>query len=100
MDLFSTKIAKQAARIFKQIYQDNTYAPVREVIQSWGRGLLERSGEQTKFVKEFQTTFNSALWELYLNEMFIRLDYSVDYTKTVPISVLLHRQATSLTSKL
>lgn len=69
---------------FKQIYQDNTYAPVREVIQSWGRGLLERSGEQTKFVKEFQTTFNSALWELYLNEMFIRLDYSVDYTKDSP----------------
>lgn len=85
MDLFSTKIAKNKLHeSFKQIYQDNTYAPVREVIQSWGRGLLERSGEQTKFVKEFQTTFNSALWELYLNEMFIRLDYSVDYTKDSP----------------
>ncbi|WP_447413110.1 hypothetical protein, partial [Clostridium perfringens] len=46
--------------------------------------MLQRSGESTKFVNEFQTTFNSALWELYLNEMFIRLGYSVDYTKDSP----------------
>lgn len=85
MDLFSTKIAKNKLNEnFKIIYKDPKLSPVREVIQSWGRGLLQRSGEETKFVNEFQTTFNSALWELYLNEMFIRLGYSVDYTKHSP----------------
>ena len=85
MDLFSTKIAKNKLDdSFKLIYKDPKLASVREVIQSWGRGLLQRSGESTKFVNEFQTTFNSAFWELYLNEMFIRLGYSVDYTKDSP----------------
>ncbi|GDT06704.1 TPA: hypothetical protein ACROO9_002815 [Escherichia coli] len=85
MDLFSTKIATNKLHVsFKTIYKDPKLAPVRDVIQSWGRGLLERSGEQTKFVNEFQTTFNSAMWELYLNEMFIRLGYSIDYTKDSP----------------
>lgn len=85
MDLFSTKIATNKLHVnFKAIYKDPKLAPVREVIQSWGRGLLERSGEQAKFVNEFQTTFNSAMWELYLNEMFIRLGYSIDYTKDSP----------------
>lgn len=85
MDLFSTKIAKNKLHdSFKHIYKNNSYAPVRDIIQLWGRGLLERSGEQNKFVNEFQTTFNSALWELYLNEMFILLNYSVDYTKDSP----------------
>ncbi|CNG73344.1 TPA: hypothetical protein P0N76_001502 [Yersinia enterocolitica] len=85
MDLFSTKIAKNKLDdSFKLIYKDPKLASVREVIQSWGRGLLQRSGESTKFVNEFQTTFNSAFWELYLNEVFIRLGYSVDYTKDSP----------------
>lgn len=85
MDLFATKIAKNKLNdSFKHIYKDPKLASVREVIQSWGIGLLQRSGESTKFVNEFQTTFNSALWELYLNEIFIRLGYSVDYTKDSP----------------
>ncbi|EHI6978177.1 hypothetical protein J4962_004664, partial [Salmonella enterica subsp. enterica serovar Typhimurium] len=85
MSLFTIKRAKNKLHdSFKLIYHDKEYAPVRDVIQSWGKGLLERNGEQTKFVNEFQTTFNSALWELYLNEMFVRLGYSVDYTKDSP----------------
>lgn len=85
MDLFSTKIAtNKLNENFKLICKDPKLAPVREVLQSWARGLQQRSGEKTKFVNEFQTTFNSALWELYLNEMFIRLGYSVDYTKDSP----------------
>lgn len=85
MDLFSTKISKNKLNdSFKYIYKDPRFAPVREVIQSWAHGLQQRSGEKIKFVNEFQTTFNSALWELYLNEMFIRLGYSIDYTKDSP----------------
>lgn len=85
MDLFKTNLPQDKLhKSFKQIVTDPGYAPVRSVIQSWGRGLLERSGEQTKFVNEFQTTFNSAFWELYLNKLFIDLGFSVDYTKASP----------------
>ncbi|AWC79933.1 hypothetical protein M4Y22_004843 [Serratia marcescens] len=69
---------------FKIILEDPYYKPVHKVLQSWGEGLLERSGEQRKFVVEFQTTFNSSFWELYLNKSFKELGYSVDYTKDRP----------------
>jgi len=85
MDLFTTKIsANKLNPQFKEIYKKNEYENVRGVIQSWGNGLLSRNGEQRKFINEFQTTFNSAFWELFLNETFLRLGYSVDYTKVSP----------------
>lgn len=85
MDLFTTKISTNKLNPqFKEIYKNNEYEKVREVIQSWGNGLLSRSGEQRKFINEFQTTFNSAFWELFLNQTLIRLGYSVDYTKDSP----------------
>ena len=85
MDLFKVRLPKDKLdKSFRQIVTDPAYAPVRDVIQSWGKGLLERSGEQIKFVNEFQSTFNSAFWELYLNKLFIELGFSVDYTKASP----------------
>jgi len=85
MDLFNTKLPQNKLHAsFKEICSDPNYAPVKDVIQSWSKGLLERSGEQAKFINEFQTTFNSAFWELYLNKMIIELGFSVDYTKGSP----------------
>lgn len=85
MDLFKTKLPpNRLHESFKMIAGDPTYAPVRDVIQSWGQGLLDRAGEQAKFINEFQTTFNSAFWELYLNKMIIDLGFSVDYSKGSP----------------
>jgi hypothetical protein len=34
-----------------------------DVLTDWARGFIDRDG---KFVKEFQTTFNSCFWELYV----------------------------------
>lgn len=49
MDLFSTKISKNKLHeSFKKIYQDKEYELIRNVIQSWGEGLLDRCGEQEK----------------------------------------------------
>lgn len=85
MSLFETKIPENRLhRSFKQIVNDPKSAPVRDVIQSWAAGLLDRRGELKKFVNEFQTTFNSAFWELYLNKAFSELGFSVDYTKASP----------------
>lgn len=85
MNLFQTRLPEYRLHgSFKQILNDPNCAPVREVIQAWGAGLLDRHGEQKKFVTEFQTTFNSSFWELYLNKTFFELGFTVDYTKTSP----------------
>jgi hypothetical protein len=45
----------------------------RDVISSWTNGFHDRDG---KFVTEFQTTFDSAFWELYLFACFSHLKLS------------------------
>lgn len=45
----------------------------RAVISSWAEGFADRDG---KFVQEFQTTFDSAFWELYLFACFKHLNLS------------------------
>ena len=85
MDLFKIRMPENRLhKNFKQLLTDPHYALVKDVIQSWGAGLLDRSGEQGKFINEFQTTFNSSFWELYLNKVFMELGYDVDYTKGSP----------------
>ena len=85
MNLFETKLPdKRLHTSFRQIIRDPSAGPVREVIQSWAEGLLDRRGEQRKFINEFQTTFNSAFWEIYLNRVFPELGLKVDYTKASP----------------
>jgi hypothetical protein len=37
-----------------------------DVLNDWARGCHDREG---KFIHEFQTTFNSSFWELYLFAM-------------------------------
>lgn len=39
----------------------------RDVLRRWADGFPDRDG---KFVVEFQTTFNSSFWELYLHATF------------------------------
>ena len=46
--------------------------------------MLDRKGESQKFIKEFQSTFNSSMWELYLNRALTDLGCSVDYSKAAP----------------
>ncbi|ANL51083.1 hypothetical protein AMC87_PD00961 (plasmid) [Rhizobium phaseoli] len=69
---------------FRLIRADPAYAKVMPVIQSWATGLLNRKGESQKFIKEFQSTFNSSMWELYLNRAMSDLGCSVDYSKSAP----------------
>jgi hypothetical protein len=52
-----------------------------DVLQDWARGFVDRDG---KFVKEFQTTFNSSFWELYLFAMLKKYGMQVDFSKARP----------------
>ncbi|KQV41240.1 hypothetical protein [Rhizobium sp. Root1204] len=69
---------------FRLINAHPDYAKVKPVIQDWATGLLDRRGESQKFIKEFQSTFNSSMWELYLNRALIDLGCSVDFSKSAP----------------
>lgn len=85
LDLFNSRFPKERLhRNFRLISADPAYAAVRPIIQNWGNGLLDRQSEGQKFVNEFQTTFNSSIWELYLNRALIDLGCSVDFSKSSP----------------
>lgn len=85
LDLFEPSL--QEAKLhdhFRLIRSDPAYAEVMPIIQSWAAGLLDRKGESKKFINEFQSTFNSSMWELYLNRAMSDLGCSVDYSKSAP----------------
>lgn len=61
------------------------FEEVRKEIMKWTVGFKDRDG---KFIKEFQTTFNSSFWELYCNAVFHDLGFEIDYTKSTPDFVI------------
>lgn len=65
---------------FKAIIHESK-KPIRKVLNNWAKGFIDRD---KKFNKEFQKTFNSSFWELYLFKCFKELNYIVDFTKTSP----------------
>ncbi len=48
-----------------------------DVINDWAKGFVDRDG---KFVEEFQTTFNSGFWELYLFAVLKKYGMAVDFS--------------------
>lgn len=56
-------------------------AEERTVISSWAEDFVDRDN---KLVREFQTTFNSSFWELYLHAVFRRLGFVVDWSQPSP----------------
>ena len=54
---------------------------VKAVLQGWTDGFVDRDN---KFVIEFQTTFNSAFWELYLFAAFKELRLDPDLSHHAP----------------
>lgn len=53
----------------------------REVVQSWSSGFPDRDN---KFVHEFQTTFNSSFWEIYLYALFKEYGFDMDWLHPSP----------------
>ncbi|WP_150274062.1 hypothetical protein [Paenibacillus tepidiphilus] len=54
---------------------------VIKVVQKWAVGFKDRDN---KFVYEFQTTFNSSFWELYLHAIFKKLKFKTDGVHYAP----------------
>jgi hypothetical protein len=55
--------------------------PERDLLESWANGFVDRDG---KIVKEFQTTFNSTFWEIYLFASFKEYGFTVDWSHPAP----------------
>jgi hypothetical protein len=82
MDLFTPIVPEEQQHPnFRFITQPSFCAPELEVIKGWANGFVDRDG---KFVKEFQTTFNSSFWELYLFACFKELGCTVDFSHETP----------------
>ncbi|WP_152051810.1 hypothetical protein [Tautonia marina] len=70
---------------FRMLTSIELSGPERAVLQGWADGFRDRDG---KFAKEFQTTYNSSFWELYLFAAFRELGCDVDQSHSSPDFVL------------
>ncbi len=81
MDLFTARVPTDRLHPnFVEILRPERGAD-RRVISSWAEGLPDRD---MKFVIEFQTTFNSSFWELYLFAVFKDYGLEVDWSHASP----------------
>jgi hypothetical protein len=81
MDLFTPIVT--ADRLHPNFARtlDDSAAGVRDVLAGWAEGFHDRDG---KFVREFQTTYNSSFWELYLFAVLKELGINVDFSFDAP----------------
>ncbi|AZQ09685.1 hypothetical protein [Shewanella khirikhana] len=92
MELFKPAVKEDRLHpLFKRIISTKGYEPTIDVINSWATGLMGRKKESKKFIQDFQISFNSSLWELYLNKAFVDFGFSIDYSKESPDFNLCHR---------
>ena len=81
MNLFDPIVAEDKQhKNFASIIKLSKQADRIELIR-WCNGFPDRDN---KFVKEFQTTFNSSFWEIYLYALFKELDFKMDWSYPSP----------------
>lgn len=75
-------VAEEAVQhpIYRMI-RDGDYEPERQVLLDWSSGFKDRDG---KFCHEFQTSFESCLWELYLHAYLKVIGVKVDFSYRAP----------------
>lgn len=91
LDLFTLRVKEtQLHPYFKRLIEEKSYQSVLSTIENWSRGMGGRKKELDKFINEFQISFNSSFWELYLNKAFQDLGFEIDYSKESPDFHLIH----------
>lgn len=81
LDLFKVIVPKEKLhRHFCHLMKDS-HSLARSVIRNWSSGFLDRDN---KLIFEFQTTFNSTFWELYLHQAFKDLGMTIDFSNQSP----------------
>lgn len=54
---------------------------IKEMLINWTDGFVDRDG---KFIQEFQKTFHSSFWEIYLYRLFTTAGYTLDQSHPMP----------------
>ncbi|BDA80226.1 hypothetical protein LPTSP3_g31560 [Leptospira kobayashii] len=85
MDLFTPVIPKESWHPYFKNIQDKPNGFTCDVLVDWAKGFVDRDN---KFVKEFQSTFNSSFWELYLFALFKSMSFNIDFSKDRPDFVI------------
>jgi hypothetical protein len=81
MDLFTPIVSEDAQHPnFRQIRKLANSFNV-DIVNEWARGFKDRDG---KFVKEFQTTFDSSFWEIYLFAVLKHFRLTADFSFQSP----------------
>ena len=81
MDLFTPVVPPERyhPNFAKLVGNRNRYDEA--VLSKWTDGFIDRDG---KFVEEFQTTFNSCFWEVYLHAILKEAGCKIDFTHNAP----------------
>ncbi len=91
LDLFTPRVEESKLHpYFNRILEEACYHTLIQTIENWSKGMDGRKKEIFKFIKEFQISFNSSFWELYLNKAFLDLGFEIDYSKESPDFHLIH----------
>ena len=81
MDLFTPKVSVSRQHPAFRMLLEDRHAAERDVLTAWSSGFLDRDG---KFVQQFQMTFESGLWELYLNAALAMWQMKPDMSMASP----------------
>lgn len=81
MDLFTPVVSEDRLHQHFRTVMDPMHASSRNVVKSWSEEFPDRDG---KFVQEFQLSFNSSFWELYLHAVIKEYGYTCDWTSPSP----------------
>lgn len=87
MDLFSPIVSPDKFHANFRRVLEVARTPEREELLRWVQDFPDRDG---KFVREFQTTFNSSFWEIYLHRLFKEYGFTFDWTNASPDFALTH----------
>ncbi|KFZ27480.1 MAG: hypothetical protein KQ78_00217 [Candidatus Izimaplasma bacterium HR2] len=82
MDFFKTIDDLDPSKYHKKFkFIKDDLSEYKYIINNWAKDFVDRDN---KIVKEFQTTFHSVFWELFLYRVFVDCGLEIDFTQQVP----------------
>ncbi|HBR3034543.1 TPA: glycosaminoglycan attachment site [Klebsiella pneumoniae] len=81
MNLFTDVVTLDKQHPIYSMIKGDEYFAERDVLNEWARGFQDRDN---KFIKEFQTSFEPCLWELYLHAYMKELGHVSDFSFDAP----------------
>jgi hypothetical protein len=85
MNLFQEMRRKEECHAIFNLLCDPRFIAEKRVIEKWAEGFHDRDG---KFVNEFQTTFESSMWELYIHAYLREIGIAANFTHHAPDFVI------------